>query len=156
VSRLYMETTKIPAAKTAQEITTLLARTGARQVVIEYDESRELAGVRWTIERRGITIPFGMPARIEPVFRILMRKSSPRTRARREPQIREQAKRVAWRQLLRWLEAQLALIETGMVAAEEVFMPYIEVSQGKSMFEALCEQEFRALPAPAERSERNC
>lgn len=36
-----------------------------------------------------------------------------------------QAKRTAWRQILRWIDAQLALIEVGQASAFEVFMPYL-------------------------------
>jgi len=149
MTRLYMETTKIPPERTVQEIGSLLAQAGARQIVTEFDAGGEIIGVRWTIERDGITIPFSMPARIEPVFQLLIQRLSPRNRDKKAEQVREQARRVAWRQLFRWLEAQLAMIETGMVATEEVFMPYIEVRPGRTMFEELVAGRFKALPEHA-------
>lgn len=55
--------------------------------------------------------------------------------------IRQQAQRVAWRILKTWVQAQMAIIETGMVSAEEVFLPYIMI-EGTSMFEALKGRRF--------------
>jgi len=149
---LYMETTKITAEQTAGEIQQLLAQSGASQIVTEYDrQTREITGLRWTMEVSGQTIPFTMPARIEPLYEVLIRRISPRNRAKKEEQTMDQAKRVAWRQLLRWVHAQLAMIETGMVRAEEVFMPYIQIGPGRTMFQQLAETRFKALPAPESR-----
>lgn len=146
---LYMETTKISAERTAGEIQQLLAQSGASQIVTEYDrQTREITALRWTMEIYGQTIPFAMPARVEPVYEVLLRRISPRNRNRKEDQVIDQAKRVAWRQLLRWVQAQLAMIETGMVRPEEVFMPYISISTGKTLYQQLAETKFKALPAP--------
>lgn len=38
---------------------------------------------------------------------------------------KEQARRVAWRILKDWIEAQIALLESGMVEMEEIFLPYM-------------------------------
>jgi hypothetical protein len=66
-----------------------------------------------------------------------------------EERDREQAERVGWRQLKRWLEAQLALVETEMVEMREVFAPYLLAEDGRTLFECLEESRFKALPAPA-------
>jgi hypothetical protein len=62
----------------------------------------------------------------------------------------EQAQRIAWRQLLRWVQAQLAMIDTGMVRTEEVFMPYIVVNPAtnQTLFERMQETQFKMLEAP--------
>jgi hypothetical protein len=62
----------------------------------------------------------------------------------------EQAERVAWRQLLRWVQAQLAMIDTGMVRTEEVFMPYIVVNAAtnQTLFERMVETQFKMLEGP--------
>lgn len=143
---LFMETTKIPAEKTAAEIQHLLAQAGASQIVVDYKD-RELSGLRWTMEIYGQTIPFCLPARVDPVFQLLLKKLSPHNRNKKSEAVLEQAKRVAWRQLLRWTQAQLALIETGMVKSEEVFMPYMQTFQGQTLFEQLVTTGFKALPA---------
>lgn len=62
---------------------------------------------------------------------------------------REQARRVAWRQLYRWVQAQVALIQTGMVKTQEVFMPYLRTSTGQTVYELAEQRGFKLmLPAP--------
>lgn len=131
---LYMETTQIAASRTAAEIQQHLVEAGARRILMEYDKERKLVGLSFMLEIRGRDVPFTLPARSEPVFKALMRQASPKTRHRREADIREQSERVAWRQLLRWIQAQLAMIDTGMVEAGEVFMPYIQVAPGETFW----------------------
>ena len=38
----------------------------------------------------------------------------------------DQAYRVAWRNILDWVQAQMALLEIGMAKMEEVFLPYMQ------------------------------
>ena len=38
---------------------------------------------------------------------------------------RQQAIRTSWRILKDWVEAQMALLETGMVTMDEIFLPYM-------------------------------
>jgi len=42
----------------------------------------------------------------------------------------------------------LAMVETGMVEAQEVFLPYWEQG-GKTLYQHLQENRFKALPAPS-------
>ncbi len=147
---LFMETTKIPAARTAAEITALLAGTGASQVVTTYGPRGEIAGLRWTMERNGQTVGYDLPLRIESIFQIFQNRRR-RIRGDTATTDREQAQRVAWRQLLRWIQAQVALIQTGMVETEEVFLPYMLVSPDQTLFARIKEGGLKALPAPRRR-----
>jgi len=119
-----METTKIEAGKTVAEIQALL---GSSQLVrathAEYKDGKVVA-LGFVILVNGSDLPFRLPARIEPVFRHLQRRRSPSHRLRAADRDLEQAVRVAWRQILRWVQAQLALVECGMVDIAEVFLPY--------------------------------
>lgn len=47
----------------------------------------------------------------------------------------DKARRVAWRQIYRWVQAQLALVDTEMVKVEEVFFPYIQTKNGHTLYE---------------------
>lgn len=155
---LYMETTQIPPEKTAGEIISKLVAAGARQIVMDYDASQKPTGIRFVIERAGQTLPFALPARTEPVYEYFYKRKRAASRYSwrdldngAKAALKLQAERVAWRQLLRWVEAQLAMIETGMVATEEVFLPYLQQQNGQTLFQIFQEQQFKALPAPAER-----
>ncbi len=147
---LFMETTKIAPEKTATEITARLVQAKARQIVLDYDANGKATGLRFVIEVDGCQVPFGLPVRVDPVFKIM---NGRRKTARISHTVadREQAERVAWRQLLRWVEAQLAMIETGMVRTEEVFLPYAIQRDGRTLFQVFQEHQFKALPAPEAR-----
>ncbi|MGC4052918.1 MAG: hypothetical protein QM757_26620 [Paludibaculum sp.] len=133
---LYMETTQISAEKTASELSLLLVQSGARQIAQEYTD-KKVTGLRWVLAVGGTDQVFAMPVRSEPVFRLLQLNRAPSNREKKKAEDRAQAERVAWRQLLRWTQAQLALIETGMVAAEEVFLPYRITPSGQTLYQVI-------------------
>jgi hypothetical protein len=143
---LFMESTEISASKTAAEISACLIQAGARQIATDYDGG-EVVGLRWTMRLHGHDTLFVMPTRIEPVYQILLKRRTTYVDSNEKIRLREKAPRVGWRQLLRWVQAQCALIDVGMVAAGEVFLPYAEVVPGKTMFEAL-EAGHQALGLP--------
>lgn len=144
---LFMETTGIDAQRTAGEITAELVKAGATSVNTEY-RNEKIVGLRWIMRISGSDICFDMPARVDPVFKLLNgRRSYPSSYT---DQDRAQAERVAWRQLLRWVQSQLAMIDTGMVQAAEVFMPYIVINANtnQTLFQRMQETQFKMLEAP--------
>lgn len=148
---LHMETTKIEASKTAMEIQNYLAMAGARQILTEYNDEKKLSGLSFILRVSGNDVPFTLPARIEPVFIYLQKHRSARFRKKKEDIDRLQAERVAWRQLLRWIQAQIAMIDTGMVAAEEVFLPYVQTSPGETLYDRLISSGKFLLPLDKKR-----
>ncbi len=150
--KLYMETTRIQPQKTAMEIQVLLSRLGATQIVHDLRDG-ELIGIRWTIEQGGVTIPFVVPVRTKEIFRHFQkRRHSGQRPSHRRDQDELQASRVAWRIALRWLQVQASLVEAGLSEITEVFMPYIEVRPGRSLFAEMRDSGFgpglKALPSP--------
>jgi hypothetical protein len=133
---LFMESTEISPTRTAAEVSACLIAAGATQIATDY-ESGKVTGLRWSMRMNGRDVLFVMPTRVEPVYQILLKRRNTYVDSKEKIRLREKAERVAWRQLLRWTQAQLAMIETGMVQAVEVFMPYIEYAPGKTMFAAL-------------------
>jgi hypothetical protein len=142
---LFMETTTVPAERTAAEISSVLIRAGATQIATDY-EAGKITGLRWTMRAAGRDLLFAMPARVDPIFKILSERNS--SWAIDQAKLREKAERVAWRQLLRWVQAQLAMIECGMTEASEVFFPYIQTPSGNTVYELFRGQGFKMLPAP--------
>lgn len=146
---LYMETTSISAEQTAGEITSLLVAAGARQISMEYGEGGRIVGMHFVLLVGGLPYPFKLPVRTEAVHKIFKQRriQTMRFRAREfEAKDREQAERVAWRQLLRWVQAQMAMVDAGMVETREVFAPYLLEPTGRTLFEFLEETRFKALP----------
>jgi hypothetical protein len=157
-STLFMETTQVPAERTAGEITAELVRSGATSVHSRYKDGR-VVGISWSMVFNGAELWFDMPARIEPVYKLL-RKRALKTRYalndKEDAALRAKAERVGWRQLLRWVQVQVAMVECGMAEAREVFLPYWQQQQGgKTLFAFLEERQFRALPAPGQSENPN-
>lgn len=144
---LHMETTQVSASRTAGEIIQELVSSGARQIATDYNERQQITGLRWVFQVNGQPALFAMPARVEPIYKILRSRRKGFQGGAAELALREQAERVAWRQLLRWVQAQIALIQTGMVEPGEVFAPYlIDHGTGKTLWLQITESRFKALP----------
>ena len=145
---LFMGTTDVPAERSAASIVSLLVAAGARSVNMRYSEQRKLSGIDFTFVEGKLEFPFSIPARIQQLFDKMLADRNRRSGRTDRNTIMEQAERVAWRQLFRWVEAQVALIETGMVSHVEVFTPYCIDRSGRTMFEAMMAARLKELPAP--------
>lgn len=146
---LYMETTEVPAERTAGEIISELVKAGATQINTEYANGA-IVGLRWIMRVNGQDALFAMPARVDPIYKILHSRSRNTWLSDKEKEkLQAKARRVAWRQLLRWTQAQIAMIECGMTEPSEVFFPYLQhPMSGRSVFDHFKESGFKALPAP--------
>jgi hypothetical protein len=146
---IFMETTEISPEKTINEIEALLCKSGASAIVKDF-KSGETVAVAFKISAGGQDIPFRLPCRWEAIQKQLCERREDFKNAWSDQQIKEirtrvepQAKRVAWRQILRWIQAQLALVDTEMVKMEEVFMPYVQLRGGKTIFEVIQAKQFQ-------------
>lgn len=133
---IFMGTTKVAAEKTAMEIQSVLVASGARQIATDYDPQGKIRGLRFCLHVNGRDHAFALPVRTDTLVK----------HCRGD---RAQAERVAWRQLLRWTQAQMAMIDVGMVQPAEVYAPYLLRPGGHTLFEEMLEHQLKALPAPA-------
>ncbi len=143
---LFMETTEIPAEKTAAEIEAVLIKNNAQAILKDY-EGGELAAVSFKFRVNGNDVPFRLPCRWPAIAEILRRRAkisdfswkyTGEYDVRRRRTIEAKAKKVAWRQILRWVQAQLALVETNMVTVQEVFTPYMQIgAQGETVYQMI-------------------
>lgn len=137
-------TTSIQAGKTVGEIQQMLAKAGAQSVSIEYDEEAMPAALTFTVIFLGKPMPFKVPCNSDGVYKALCSsKSVPRSN-----KTIAQARRVAWRIIKDWTEAQLAIVESQQAQMAEAFMPYaLDVSTGQTMFERFTESTQKQLTA---------
>lgn len=120
-------TTTIDVYKSLGEIQGALARHGARKIMVDYDEAGHPMGVAFGIETPVGPRGFLLPANVAGVRAVFAKQK-----------IREQdgqAERTAWRNVRDWIMAQMAIIEAGQVAMEEVFLPYLTDSRGRTMYQ---------------------
>ena len=144
-----MGTTEIPTHRTIAEVQGVLVKSGAKQIAQDYGEGGLITGMKFAIVIDGGTwVHFDLPVRCDKVFTLLQDQRK-RQREKHVDADRKTAERVAWRQLLRWIEAQMALVDLGMAKAHEVFMPYALDQNGRTMF-SLWNSRL-ALPAPKEK-----
>lgn len=108
--------------------------------MMEYDDDGVLTHLAFRVNTAHGQIAFRLPANVDGVLRAMVADPKvPRTSKNRE-----QAARVAWRICKTWVEAQLAVIEAGMAALPEVFLPYAQLPGGETVYERF---ERHGLPA---------
>ena len=128
-------TTKIDVYKTLGEIQGVLVRHGARKVLQEYDNAGHITGLSFIVEVQGQMIPIKLPADVDKVLDVLHRQKVNCDR--------EQAERVAWRNIYHWVVAQMALLETSMVSMDEIFLPYVTQQDGRTLYTAFQESQYK-------------
>jgi hypothetical protein len=117
-----------------------LAQHKAKQIIQEFGDDGRVHAISFSLEINGKLHAFRLPARIKSVQRILYGD-----RGLTETQ-REQAYKTAWANNRDWITAQMALLDTGMVKPEEVFLPYMLVKNGITLFERYESTRFFTSP----------
>jgi hypothetical protein len=129
-------------------MTKLLRKIGATHVITEYDpQSNEEVGMFFVVPMMGKRLSFSIPIRWQSV-QGAMKESGVKGKYLKE----DQCKRTAWRVAYRWVEAQVALIQSGAAETAEAFMSYavIDTTTGKTFYHELRDNNFKQLPAPVE------
>ena len=136
-------TTGVPEEKTVHEIMSLLAQKGARSIRIDYDDLNRPESVSFIVIVMELPIPIKLPCNFDGVFKALANEYKDRyarSRFERNAESKAQARRVAWRIVKNWIEAQMALIEAGQASLIQVFLPYAVTQDGPTMFEKFLAQ----------------
>lgn len=111
-----------------------------------YDETGRISAIEFILLINGQEIAFRLPARVENIEKILYPNTQARWLSKTQ---KEQAYRVAWANIRDWITSQCALIDTSMVKAEEVFLPYMLSDRGRTFYEVIRDREF-LLPGAGE------
>lgn len=124
-----------------------LGQHGARRISFDYGDDGRVHGVSFVISVDGRFIPVKLPARVDKAQTVLKRQweagAISHKQGREKTYGDEQAYRVAWRNILDWVQAQMALLEIEMATIEEVFLPYMVTTSGETFFEATQRTHFR-------------
>lgn len=132
-------TTQIDAFKTVSEIEYILMKHKAKSIMKNY-EGETISGLSFLIDTGRQQVPVKLPVRIDECLKVLQKEKQRGTKNIKAT--REQAERVAWRILKDWIESQMALLDIEMVKFEEIFLPYIELQGGQTIYEKLERQQF--------------
>lgn len=133
-------TTTVDAFKTVSEIEYILMKHKATSIMKQYD-GETITGLSFLIDTGVQQIPVKLPVKIDECLEVL-KKEKRQNPKKQIKDTRQQAERVAWRILKDWVEAQMALLDIEMVRFEEIFLPYIETSNGQTIYQKLEEKQF--------------
>jgi hypothetical protein len=124
-------TTTVDARRTIQEIQSILATKGAQGVSVDYDPSGFPMAVTFKVIVENVPIWYRLPSKYEAAYKALCAADVPQ-----RFKDKDQARRVCWRILKDWVEAQMAIIQLGQAQMAEAFFPYaIEHETGITLFE---------------------
>lgn len=130
--------TTVDHQKTAEEIRKLL-RGRVRRTILDEDGAGNVTAIQFIIETEHGTFPFRLPVNVTACQAVLQIQRQRREIGGPYTVTLDRARRVAWRILKDWIRAQLGLIDTGMVATAQVFLPYLMLDEKRTMFDALKE-----------------
>ncbi|MBA7645267.1 hypothetical protein ES703_53022 [subsurface metagenome] len=135
--------TRIPAAQTAGEIQGILAKHGAKAVMIEYGDGGSAEAMSFQIKRGDNSLGFRLPIEPDRVLKVLQDQyDSGKLRGHQGRPDREQSVKVAWRILKDWVEAQMAYLETEMVTTEQLFLSYMLTGDNKTLYQVMLDKGF--------------
>lgn len=140
IKTLYMETTRKEPEETSSEIEVKLKNYGLTKYMKDY-QNGEVVGCIFSVQIRDKEVPIKLPIRWEP----LLEKANNGKTKYIKPGDKNQAKRVAWRQVLRWVESQLALVDLEMVEIAEVFLAYMMVDKERTLYQHLIENDMKLI-----------
>jgi len=135
-----------PIDRIFAELQQTLGTHGAKQISFDYGDDGKVHGVQFVIKINDCFFPIKLPARVEQAQAVLKKQWEDgiisHKRGKENTYGYEQAYRVAWRNILDWVQAQMALLEIGMAKMEEIFLPYMLDREGKTYFEHIKQQGF--------------
>lgn len=124
--------------KTAAEIEAILIINGAKSIQKDCFGGKVIA-LRFLVDTAIGEIPIALPVNVEAVQKIL---SAQKKRDSNVKATAEQAERTAWKCLKDWVEAQMALIQIGMVSMDQIFLPYVINRGGKTLYDTVREHGY--------------
>jgi hypothetical protein len=130
-------TTKISVEQTGSQIMQVLSKHGAAAVLMEYDAPGKIGAISFKVKTKSGEHGFRLPANWRATQVALY--GDPKTRRLANE---DHARRVAWRIIKDWIEAQMALLETGMVTMDQIFLPYMLNDDGRTFYEVLSTRGF--------------
>ena len=110
--------------------------------ITEYGPEGEVAAVSFRMLYNDVMISFRLPAHVDSIYVIMQNEKG----VQRKHRSRDHARRIAWRIIKDWVEAQLALVEAEQAEMVEVFLPYAQDPQtGETIFKKLARSDFKLL-----------
>lgn len=139
--------TKIPAAQTVNEIEYILQHHNATDIWKQY-ENGNIISLNFAVNTEFGKIPFKLPVNVEAVVKLLKdsKKEKKINLSVNQVQDIEVARRIAWRIIKDWIDAQMALVDISMVKLEQVFLPYAyDFNKNQSLYDSIKERKYAGM-----------
>ncbi|GAI72048.1 unnamed protein product [marine sediment metagenome] len=135
-------TTKVPVSRTISQIQGILVQHHAKSIMMDYDNNGRIESLSFLILTASGEIPIRLPVDTASTQKVLREQYENREGVSRSQTEEAHAYRVSWRTLKDWIEAQMSLLETGMVKMEQIFLPYVVTKTGQTVFEVIEKKNF--------------
>lgn len=133
-------TSQVAASRSISMIEARLAKSGARQILKDYNIDGKVSGIAFILPVNGVSIAFRVPANIKACEKTLKAKVK-RPHVNTFKRIAEQAERTAWKIVADWTYAQMTMIELNQVEFLQVFLPYMYNPAEKKTFYELSKEK---------------
>jgi len=138
------KTSVVSPVKSILMIEKILIDVGATNIAKEYAGGKVIS-VMFSVRRGEGHQAFKLPARSEAVLKHLM-KGRTRVSAAQQRELREQAERTAWKNVMEWVDLQATMIKLDQLEFTEAFFAHAwSISEGKTFFERIKENQFKQL-----------
>jgi hypothetical protein len=145
--------TTIGVEQTIAQIEKILAKHGARAILKEYDVSGRVTAVNFIAEIfEGKSIPFRLPLDVQALMEVINHQiDHPNPKegriGRKYKNDMDYARRVGWRIIRDWVDAQMTMIDLKQVSVPQVFLSYAyDSTDQKTFFQKMSEGKFKNLP----------
>lgn len=134
-------TTKIPYEKTMAQVEAILMTHGARDIYKKVDSEGHVYVLIFSLSTPDGNLPIRLPIDADATLEVLKKQYLNREIDKRFTS-KDHARKVAWRIIKDWLEAQVWLVETQMAKMEEILLPYLMVDKDRTLYEAMKDKHF--------------
>ncbi len=130
-------TTRTGVERSVQQIQVALVKAGASSMQQDFDERGNIVAVAFQVllphpnnNGQYVPISYRLPADVSAVLQVLKNQ-----RVDGRYKTEDHARRVAWRIIKDWVEAQMAIVETKMVTLPQVMLPYATDETGTTLWQ---------------------
>ena len=137
--------------RTISEIEQLLAEVGAKKILKEYNDQKEVFALSFIILFKEQEIPIRLPARVDRIPAALRNHynnntsltSSQRSLIKSAMSDPERARNIGWRIVQDWLESNLAIMSLDQINLLEALLPFTQWGKnGMTLYDLLEQQDF--------------
>lgn len=139
-------TSSVNADQSVSNIERKLVAHGASHIMKEYDGFGNVSAISFKKTLVGDqSVSFKLPANVDAVYTLFLKqKKGSQTQAVKN-NLYQQAKRTAWKNVSDWVDIQMTLIALQQVQFTEVFLPYMLVGRGETVYQRFSGDNFKAL-----------